>query len=96
VILSDASEKAYGYVAYIRWRLKDGRFWSKFIIAKSRVAPMKRLTTPQLELNAAVLAKRGRETIQKEMHFPFKKVHHFVASATVLGMLNKFSTRFRL
>jgi len=57
---------------------------------------MKRLTTPQLELNAAMLAKRGRETSQKEMHFLFKKVHHFVNSATVLGMLKKFSTRFYL
>ena len=96
IIFSDASDKAYGFAAYIRWKLSDDTFWSRLIMAKSRVAPMKKLTTPQLELNGAVLAKRARQMLQKEMRIKFSNVVHLVDSETVLHMLHKDSTRFKL
>ena len=51
VLLSDASEKAYGYAAYVRWKLTDGSYWCRLIMAKTKIAPMETLTTPRLELN---------------------------------------------
>ena len=40
VLLSDASEKAYGYAAYVRWKLTDGSYWCRLIMAKTKIAPM--------------------------------------------------------
>jgi hypothetical protein len=65
-------------------------------MAKSRIAPLKSLSTPQLELNGAVLSKRGRKIIESEMRYNFDEIVHLVDSETVLYMLNKLSTRFQL
>ena len=96
IILSDGSDLAYGFAAYIRWKLENGRFWCRLIMAKCRIAPINKLSTPQMELNAAVLSKRGRKVIAKEMRFTFEKVLQIVDSKTVLCMLNKTSTRFKI
>ena len=57
---------------------------------------MNKLSTPQMELNAAVLSKRGRKFIEQEARFQFKRVLQIVDSETVLNMINKTSTRFKV
>ena len=52
-IFVDASTKAYGTVAYVT---SDSH--SSMVMSKSRVAPLKKLTLPQLELMAAVTGAR--------------------------------------
>ncbi len=84
IVQSDGSDLAYGFAAYIRWKLEDGRFWCRLIMAKCRVAPMNKLSTSQMELNAAVLSKRGRKVIEKEVRFDFERVLQIVDSETVL------------
>lgn len=96
IILSDASEKAYGFASYIRSELQEGNCWCRLIMAKSRVAPLVNRSTPQLELNGAVMSERARQLIEKEMRFKFERVHHLIDSETVLHMLSKSSTRFKL
>ena len=63
ITFCDASQMAFGACAYVRWKLVDGRFGVRFIAAKSRVAPLKELTIPRLELQAAVLASRLAKSI---------------------------------
>jgi hypothetical protein len=63
-------------------------------MAKCRIAPVRQLSTPQLELNGAVLSKRGRKVLEQEMRFKFEQVFQLVDSETVLCMINKVSTRF--
>ena len=96
ILYSDGSELAYGFVAYIRWHLKAGGYWCRMIMSKNRIAPMQKTTIPRMELNGAVLSKRGRAVIQKEMRIKFEKVLHLIDSETVLNMINKCSTRFKL
>ena len=96
IILSDGSDLAFGYAAYIRWSLQDGTYWCRLIMAKCRIAPLNKLSTPQMELNAAVLSKRGRKVIELEMRFDFERVLQLVDSETVLSMINKTSTRFKV
>ena len=38
VIFSDGSLLAFGAVAYIRWKLKDGGYWTRIIMAKCKIA----------------------------------------------------------
>lgn len=52
---ADASEKGYAAVLYFRGRLNDGSISTRQIMSKTRVAPLKRLTIPRLELCAAYL-----------------------------------------
>ena len=96
VIFSDGSNLAYGFAAYIRWKLKDGRYWCRLIMAKSRIAPLHKTTTPRMELNGALLSKRARQVIETKMRFNFEKVIHLIDSLTVHSMLHKTSTRFQI
>lgn len=96
VIFSDGSAMAYGFSAYVRWQLATGEFTCSLILAKCRIAPLKQLTIPQMELNAAILSKRGKKVLEREMRYDFSKIYQLVDSETVLKMMNKTSTRFKL
>ena len=55
----DASQSAYGVCVYLRIQLKDGTWMSSFVMARAKVAPLKRLSLPRLELLAAMLCARS-------------------------------------
>ncbi|XP_061168132.1 uncharacterized protein LOC133177057 [Saccostrea echinata] len=63
-IFSDASIKAYGACAYI-----VSGDQSSLIMAKNRVAPLKTLTIPKLELMGALLGARLLKFIKKNIQF---------------------------
>ena len=96
ILMSDGSDVAYGCTAYVRWELSNGQFWCRLLMAKSRIAPINRISIPRMELNGAVVSKRLRETIQEESRFQFSKVHHLVDSETVLCQLYKVASRFQV
>ncbi|XP_058840653.1 uncharacterized protein LOC131696123 [Topomyia yanbarensis] len=54
-VFCDASEVGYGACIYSRSASKEGKAQIQLIAAKSRVAPIKRLSLPRLELCAALL-----------------------------------------
>jgi len=94
-IFSDASEDAFGTCSYVRWQLSNGEYDVRFIAAKSRVAPLKRLTIPRLELQGAVLASRLCKTIVEESRFQFEKVILFLDSQIVLAWIRSEARRFK-
>ena len=49
-----------------------------------------------MELNGAVLSKRGRKVIETETRFQFDNIYQLVDSETILCSINKTSTRFKL
>ena len=95
IIFSDGAALAFGAVAYIRWELKDGRYWTCLVMAKSKVAPKNIVSVPRMELNGAVLGNRIKGFILKETNFSFSKVYNFVDSSTVLGYVHKESGCFK-
>ena len=54
----DASEKGYGACIYLRSTDKHGQDYSSLVCYKSRVAPIRKLTIPRLELCGALLLSR--------------------------------------
>lgn len=74
-IFADASEVAFGVCVYLRWKLKDGRYAVRFVLGKSRVAPLKKMTVPRLELQAAVMAARVYTAVKKELKLQPERVY---------------------
>ena len=94
-IFSDASNEAIGICAYIRWKTENNEYHTRFIAAKSRVAPLKPLTIPHLELQAAVLSTRLYQTIVEETRFKFEKVIFFTDSNIVLSWIRSQAREFK-
>lgn len=94
-IFADACEYAFGTCAYLRWGKENGSFEIRFVAAKSRVAPLKKLTIPRLELQAALLAARLSKTIQKESRLKFKEIVYFTDSTIVLAWIQSTSREYK-
>ena len=94
IIFSDGSGDIYGAVAYVRWELADGSFKSNLLSAKNRIAPLKVIDVVRLELCGAILSKRLRMFISKEMIYKFKKIYHIIDSEIVKAMISKESYGF--
>ena len=65
-VFADASEDTMCAVAYLRSKPKEYSADLAFVIGKCRVAPMRHLSIPRLELQAAVMVVRLKEQIVKE------------------------------
>ena len=63
----DASEIGHGAVSYLRIVNERGEIHCCLIMAKSRLAPIKPVTIPRMELLAAVLATRLDAMIRQEL-----------------------------
>ena len=77
VIFSDGSTKAYGAVAYIRFKVSDDEFVCRLLMSKGKLAPMKSLPIPKVELCGAVLAVRLMCFILEQMRLAFAAVYLF-------------------
>ena len=93
---SDASTVGYGQCSYIRFISKDNVVRSTLVVAKARVAPMKYMTIPRLELSAAVLSIKMARFLQQELDFA-KMSHFFWTDSTiVLAYIQNESKRFHV
>ena len=86
-LFSDASLEAMCMVAYLRPDINENADIS-FVIGKCRIAPMKQLSIPRLELQAALYAVRLRQLITSEHDLGFTKFYHWTDSVTVLHWLH--------
>ena len=93
-VCADASEDAFGAVAYLRHEYTDHTFSCSFVFSKARLAPVKPLTIPRLELQAAVLAVRIGQMLSKELNLPKEQITYWTDSATVLQYINNMKARF--
>ena len=69
---SDASEKSYGYAAYLRLINEQDQIYCSLIMGKTRLSPLKTLTIPRLELCAATIASQFELDLRRELHLPFE------------------------
>ena len=87
VVYADASNTAYSTCVYIRFELKNGTFSAQLLAAKSRIAPIRQITVPRLELCTAVLSARLQKAIEKETSFVFDRILHLTDSRVVRSQI---------
>lgn len=92
---SDASMTGYGSVAYLRIVGHDGRIHCSILLGKSRLAPLKVVTIPRLELSAAVVAVRLDKIIKCELDIPIGMTVFWTDSTSVLQYIQNESRRFQ-
>ncbi|XP_014614842.1 PREDICTED: uncharacterized protein LOC106792829 [Polistes canadensis] len=71
---ADASETAYGACIYIVSKDGRGNGSSNLLCARSRVAPLKAVSLPRLELCATVLLARMMNKLRTSMRIEFRKI----------------------
>ena len=87
-VFADASEDTICAVAYLRSQPKEYAADLAFVIGKCRVAPMRHLSIPRLELQAAVMAVRLKEQIVKEHEMKINSCSFWSDSTTILQWIH--------
>lgn len=81
---ADASTKAYGAVFYIKCINQDGAGKVTLLCSKSKVAPVKTVTLPRLELCGALLLADLYTTVTTAINIQFDKVYCWLDSRVAL------------
>ena len=92
---SDASESGYGSVSYLCMVNKSGKRHVAFMVGKARVAPLKQMTIPRLELTAAMLSVKVDKMLKAELLFPMEASMFWTDSQSVLKYIANETTRFQ-
>ncbi|KAL4230450.1 hypothetical protein ACF0H5_010832 [Mactra antiquata] len=90
---SDASTSGYGQCSYLRI-VNDCEVKCSFLMGKARVAPLKVVTIPRLELTAAVLSVKISAFLRKELTVPIQDEYFWTDSRVVLAYINNEARRF--
>ena len=93
---SDASEVAYGAVSYLRLVDSQGKIRCSFLMGKSRLAPLKSLTIPRMELSAAVLSTRLDAMMRQELDIAIHNSFFWTDSTCVLRHLANDDRRYKI
>ncbi|CAH8548192.1 unnamed protein product [Schistosoma haematobium] len=93
-LFSDASEIGYGAVAYARVSYLKEQPYCILLYSKSRVAPIKQITIPRLEMAAAVLSVRLSEVLRRSLPNFFCKVNFHTDSMVVLYYIKNIENRY--
>ena len=72
----------------------DHQIVCRLVIAKARVAPLKAVTIPRLELTAAALAVRLTEKVRSACRLHWDSIHFWTDSMIVLHYIRNTSSRF--
>lgn len=84
----DSSERAYGACIYIRSENREGHIQVRLLCAKSRVAPLKVISLPRLELCAAVLLTQLANKVINALDMTIDKIFYWTDSSIVLSWLS--------
>ncbi|XP_036149070.1 uncharacterized protein LOC118647739 [Monomorium pharaonis] len=90
----DASERAYGACVYIRRESTNRQPRIELLISKSRVAPVKAISIPRLELNAALLLARLIEKIRSAINLSRTKLFLWTDSTIALQWISSPSRKW--
>lgn len=81
---------------YLRLTNSSGRVHCALVAAKARVAPMKVVSIPRLELTAAVGATQIGATVKHQLKIEIHEEYFWTDSTVVLGYINNDAKRFHV
>uniref|UniRef100_A0A182FNE1 DUF5641 domain-containing protein n=1 Tax=Anopheles albimanus TaxID=7167 RepID=A0A182FNE1_ANOAL len=90
----DASLKAYGCVFYVTFTDSQGKQATRLLCSKARVAPLKAMTLPRLELHAALLLSELYVRIRDAFDSRVKETHWWSDSQVALSWIRSDNTRW--
>jgi hypothetical protein len=93
---SDASMIAFGSCSYLRCVNKQGEINVALIFSKGKVAPIKTVSIPRLELQAALLSARIDSVLRREMTLDFADSYFWVDSEIALKYIKNNTRRFHV
>ena len=93
---ADACEYAYGQASSLRIVDEFGRIHCCLVIGKSRVAPLKYITMPRMELVAATLSVKISALLKRELQINYDKEIFWTDSEVTLGYIKKESKKFKI
>ncbi|XP_061717583.1 uncharacterized protein LOC133525312 [Cydia pomonella] len=94
-VIADGGEQAYACVAYWRFTYSDDSVSTALIGSKARVCPLKPVSIPRLELQAALIASRFAQTILQAHHFKPSATIFWTDSTTVLKWIRSDARAFK-
>ncbi|XP_055844957.1 uncharacterized protein LOC129911250 [Episyrphus balteatus] len=84
----DASTLAYGAVLYTRCKVAEGKYNITIVAAKTKVAPLKPVSIPRLELCGALLLTRLLSLVKSSFSYKFTNIVAWCDSEIVLHWLS--------
>ena len=93
-LFSDASRQGYAAAAYLRLKDVTNQVHCAFVMGKARLAPIREISIPRLELSAAVISVRLSKIIREELDMTIDRVCYWTDSTSVLKCINNESKRF--
>ena len=91
----DASEVGYGACTYVRAINRRGQIHVSLLISKNRLAPVKPVTVPRLELLAAIVASNLDCVVRRELDIELMKSTFWTDSMITLAYIQSDSRKFK-
>ncbi|XP_026829830.1 uncharacterized protein LOC113563037 [Ooceraea biroi] len=92
---ADASERAYRAVIYLRTEAPEGSIQVRLIAAKIRVAPLKQITLPRLELCASSLLVQLTVHVRQVLQLEKVSCHLWSDSIVALGWIRGYPSSWK-
>ena len=93
---SDARTQGYGQCSYLRLTNHKGHNHCSFVMGKARVALLKPVTAPHLELTAAVVSAKASAQLQQELDYEGVEEVFWTDRKVVLGYIVNETRRFHI
>ena len=92
---SVASKKGYGAGSYIRLVDVSGHIHSGLLLGKARIAPLKTITIPRMELTTATVAVKLHKFLEDQLDLQVHKTVFWTDATIVLQFIRNEARRFQ-
>ena len=91
----DASEVAYASAVYLRVVCEDGKVYTSLVMSKTRVAPVRKITLPRLELMAAVITARLCTYVKGAIDCPISRIVCWTDNSSTLHWIRGAASQWK-